>query len=703
MSEISKIKVGGDLYNIVDSTVDQKLKHYSKDYTAFEVLATDTDIEAGTLIKDVPQFAEDITDEEVLAAKVRETILACKGAHFIIKSSHKKDEIDVIVDWGDGTFEKLSDLSDDKIIGTNYHMFHMYENAGKYIIKIYGKKYWGFRTEYSENNQLKTDGYDNLLYKILEKDLPVASHLTNYSGLCSKSLRLIMLKMWSYSNFQIYAKHVDNLFCYSKNMVKAIGFNDTCNSWTQVSNTFVGCSSLIYTDFILPRMMVSDGPADFCNGCFNLKKDITEFFPNGFVLDRPGRARSMFVSCQKLYGDVSKIAKYLWDSEYPWNLPTSSTQLPFLGCSDEIRAQVPVSWGGTNKLIDAEIQLRKLNVDFTDYTAFEVFAHDYDIPVGECEELGGYVYEVIPAGMTHKFLLRCHTPKEKQNTIIDWGDGEISDLSLIDPSNSITSSSYSVIYQLSHTYKESGKYIIKLYGSTYEHIMYDEESEDGKLCNLISRAFAFDLPIASHINTFDSTFNYAKHLININISENSSKFLEQVVNTVNMFAHCTNLTNVIGFNNYNNITLCSQMFLSCINLVKTDFRLPSNVVQANSCFQGCENLDISISKLLPSYGFTNTIIGFSLVFRNMKKLKGTITEKHANYLWNNKHVYWEDVNTVFSGCSDEIRAQVPVSWGGTASDDIIEKSLEEKYSELLAKVEALEGQLSGVNTELGEI
>jgi hypothetical protein len=341
-----KIKLHDSVIEYSDKSADINLLDLC-DYTAFEVLATDTDIEAGTLIKDVPQFAEDITDGEVLAAKVRETIPACKGEHFVIKSSHKKDQIDVIVDWGDGTFEKLSDLSDDKIIGSNYHMFHMYENAGKYIIKIYGKKYWGFRTESAESNQLKTDGYDNLLYKILEKDLPVASHLTNYSGLCRTSNRLIMLNMYAYSNFQIYAKHVDNLFSYSKNMVKAVGFNDTCNSWTQVSNTFIGCSSLIYTDFILPRMMISDGPADFCNGCVNLKKDITEFFPNGFVLDRPGRARSMFASCQKLYGDVSKIAKYLWDSEYPWNLPTSSTQLPFIGCSDEIRAQVPVSWGGT--------------------------------------------------------------------------------------------------------------------------------------------------------------------------------------------------------------------------------------------------------------------------------------------------------------------------------------------------------------------
>jgi hypothetical protein len=156
-----------------------------------------------------------------------------------------------------------------------------------------------------------------------------------------------MLDMWTYSNFQRYAKHADNLFFNSKNMVKAIGFNATCNSWTKTSHAFAGCASLIYTDFVLPRTMNGDGPAMFCNGCVSLKKDITEFFPDGFVLSRTGRALLMFMSCKNLYGDVSKIAKYLWDSEYPWILPTNLTQLPFLGCSAEIRAQVPVSWGGT--------------------------------------------------------------------------------------------------------------------------------------------------------------------------------------------------------------------------------------------------------------------------------------------------------------------------------------------------------------------
>lgn len=46
------------------------------------------------------------------------------------------------------------------------------------------------------------------------------------------------------------------------------------------------------------------------------------------------------------------------------------------------------------------------NIKTEDYTAFEVFAHDYNIPVGECEELGGYVNVEIPSGITHHMNLR---------------------------------------------------------------------------------------------------------------------------------------------------------------------------------------------------------------------------------------------------------------------------------------------------------
>ena len=87
--------------------------------------------------------------------------------------------------------------------------------------------------------------------------------------------------------------------------------------------------------------------------------------------------------------------------------------------------------------------------------------------------------------------------------------------------------------------------------------------------------------------------------------------------------------------------------------------------------------------------YDDTIVFLDRTFKGCAKLTGTL---NANKLWNNKNILWCNTGSTFAGCSDEIRAQVPVSWGGTASDDIIEKSLEEKYNDLLARVEALESK-----------
>jgi hypothetical protein len=54
------------------------------------------------------------------------------------------------------------------------------------------------------------------------------------------------------------------------------------------------------------------------------------------------------------------------------------------------------------------------------------------------------------------------------------------------------------------------------------------------------------------------------------------------------------------------------------------------------------------------------------------------SELLGKYFWNNKKVTWVGTTNTFIYSSDEIRAKVPVSWGGTASDDITEASIDEK-------------------------
>ena len=101
----------------------------------------------------------------------------------------------------------------------------------------------------------------------------------------------------------------------------------------------------------------------------------------------------------------------------------------------------------------------------------------------------------------------------------------------------------------------------------------------------------------------------------------------------------------------------------------------------NPVFKGeVENI---LKYFLPTPGSTYNVTG---LFYQCEILTGIVP---ADKLWNNKQVTWTGTSTCFDQCSDEIRSQVPVSWGGTASDDIIEKSLEEKYNDLLAIVESL--------------
>ena len=74
-----------------------------------------------------------------------------------------------------------------------------------------------------------------------------------------------------------------------------------------------------------------------------------------------------------------------------------------------------------------------------------------------------------------------------------------------------------------------------------------------------------------------------------------------------------------------------------------------------------------IETLLPKNGFIAKKLDFQAVFSSAK-LTGTVP---ADILWKDKTIQWSNTERAFAGCPAEIRSQVPVSWGGTASDDII--------------------------------
>ena len=110
------------------------------------------------------------------------------------------------------------------------------------------------------------------------------------------------------------------------------------------------------------------------------------------------------------------------------------------------------------------------------------------------------------------------------------------------------------------------------------------------------------------------------------------------------------------------------------------FVFPAALSRFSNIFTGDKKLERDINSFIPKQGFTSSHIMIRATFSWCEKITGTVP---ADKFWNNPNIVWSFENTTdkpFKYCSSEIRAQVPVSWGGTASDDIIEKSFAEKYT-----------------------
>jgi hypothetical protein len=259
-------------------------------------------------------------------------------------------------------------------------------------------------------------------------------------------------------------------------------------------------------------------------------------------------------------------------------------------------------------------------LNLMDYTAFEVFPHDYDIPVGECEKLGGYVNIPIPACMTHKFTLRITGTIENNNTIIDWGDGQYSVISKKEYEDIVE---YSDDYNskdllLSHTYTSNGKHIVRIFGTDYytfrHYIIYfiDPDTgvkyklDDGKH-NILCRVLEKDLPIASHLSTCASMFRGSKHLLNVFI-DSSSNFIKSKIITAS-FAQCSNLITCLGLSDLPNDCGIGPLFINCEKLEKTDLVIPPFVENVSETFKNCHKLTLNINNVFnkTSYPYLKTV------------------------------------------------------------------------------------------------
>ena len=253
-------------------------------------------------------------------------------------------------------------------------------------------------------------------------------------------------------------------------------------------------------------------------------------------------------------------------------------------------------------------------LDLTDYTAFEVFAHDYDIPVGECEELGGYISLQITASREHQFTIRSLEGPAKQDIIVDWGDGTLIKLSDMN----VYASNGEYKYLMNHTYLSNGKYIIKIYGKKYFAIIQSSSNTDP---NILCRIFDYDLPIASHLRNFSSFCRHSKHLINVDVSK-SPTFSSNYINIANMFTGCKNLLSVTGFGGSSiskiNVSYAA-LFYQCSALTTTDFKLIPTDSSIKQVFRECSNLEVDINDVLSNFYVLGGKINTNTTFNNCKK------------------------------------------------------------------------------------
>ena len=261
--------------------------------------------------------------------------------------------------------------------------------------------------------------------------------------------------------------------------------------------------------------------------------------------------------------------------------------------------------------------------------------------------------------------------------IVDWGDGTVE--AIQDGKYEWKSGKQ---YDLSHDYansmdKDIKRFVIKIYGRDY----YTFRHNDYKNNNLISRVFAYDLPIASHVGNLASVAIYAKRLLKVHFPHSTSPY-SNVWNWSYTFNECINLQSVTGFED---LVLRGDAwydgFMSeCKNLKTTDFVIPPTVTSLKGLFNGDINFECDIEKILPINGFSSSNILIKNVF-NKTKIYGTVP---SDKLWNDKNIKWnvDQSGKPFLSCSPEITSQIPVSWGGTADDSIIEPSLEERIKSL---------------------
>jgi hypothetical protein len=699
------------------------------DCTAWEVYPTSEVLEANTYTQN------DFTNKAAIPANNIE--------EFKVSIITTVENSDVVIDWGDGNKSVIAKNEYINVGSANARgerdvtVKHEYTVSDtKYIIRVFGRGYCKI-VHYSNNN---------LMCRVFEADLPIASHFKNLWQFAHGAKRLLSVTVGQMHPI-VFATNLGGLFQNCTNLQKATGFERMYNLWG-VGSMFNGCINLKTTDFkFSPDVYQADNA--FLN-CLVLERDINDFFQslNGSVLAFKNSYVDLagaFANCQFLYGTISDAVKnILWNNSKA-KINTSSSATPTtltftnvglhqnnsVNESYNLLNQIPVSWGGTNtdivpaKLIEEQVDIinsnineinsninginsniNKLNLDnLIDYTAWEVYPTDKDLAPGEYSKT--FIVEgqevtftnptKVDAGMTEQFAIYTNSPAEESDVIVDWGDGSISSIKNGDYFSVKTDDNQEYIFEVAHTYEVPNQtYTVKVYGRKYWKIGHIASSG-----NLMSRCFTDDLPIASHLMSLGNFACRAFKLLYVNIP--AYHRVLTIPTWVNCFLECKNLLKATGFKRIYPLYSLGHLFHGCWNLTDTDFRIPTTATDISYIFCNCQSLVKDVSSLFDNQantllGFANSTVSINYSFYGTRRITGTIP---ADILWNNQKTKFLGSGECFTNSA--LSSQAPISWGGTASDTIIETPTNNKVNELTSKVSELETSITDIEKILGTL
>ena len=315
------------------------------DYTAFEVFPTSKEYAPGEYVISYNGYSNSIT------------IPAVDTHHFIIRSIYTLAQQNVVIDWGDGTVTDIKNSEDVKEYGVpgsqEFIVKHKYTELDRhYIVKIYGNTYFGIMgensTKYIDDGSGDAKCYlkHNLITRIFDKDLPVASCITNAASMCRYAKRLVYVNVYGHS---ILRQVTNWTLCFSacENLYSAWGFQDDNLNVSACSEMFANCKSMVKTDFRIPRAPRSSSVANsIFKECNNLSCNVDDLLETSDFMVSPYKIGSMFYNTKVAITEdtVESVAAKLWNNP---NIEFTTTTNCFKKCSAETKAFVPASWGGT--------------------------------------------------------------------------------------------------------------------------------------------------------------------------------------------------------------------------------------------------------------------------------------------------------------------------------------------------------------------